>query len=119
VKQYRKCDTCGHKFQIHGDKESWKHRCGECAQALRGASITCGLCESQVSLRRAELVTFIVNPGKKGSKKFQVRYCVRCAVAVRAKVRANADRQNTEFERAQKTQKQLMHDMYGKRGEGR
>ena len=81
---------------------------------MRGASITCPLCEGQISRRRSELVNFVINPGQRGSKKFSVRYCSRCVVQVRAKVRVGSDRQAKEIELAKKTQRELMHDMYGR-----
>lgn len=81
---------------------------------MRGASITCPLCEGRIAFRRSELVNFVVNPSQKGGKTYSVRYCPRCIVQVRSKVRSGSEQQDKEIELAKKTQRELMHDMYGR-----
>lgn len=81
---------------------------------MREALVTCPGCNRKHKLARMELVTIQVQPGKAGGKKFKVRYCASCLLAVRARSTKLEAGQDAEFKRAADAQREFMQDVRGR-----
>jgi len=106
--EYSKCDICGMRFKIDGRGERWKNRCGECASKMRKAFITCPICGGKFQYSHMKLVTIHVQPGKKGGRKFKLRYCMTCLAKVQSSTVKLVDQQDRDWKKAAASQREEM-----------
>jgi hypothetical protein len=57
---------------------------------------------------KMQLVTVMVNPGKKGGRKFQIRYCALCTSAVSAHTSKIQVQQDRDWDKAATVQREEM-----------